>query len=608
MRSMKLIQSTVAIAAVTVAVALPPSSADAQVQKVLRASMSTDGPKTLDPVRGSTTYDNRCCSQLYQTLLQYKYLVRPEELEPLLLAEMPEISEDGLIWRFTLKRGILFHDDECFPGGKGRELVARDVFYSWKRLADPEYRYKNFWLFKGTIVGFDEYKDAQAARVDAGEEFDYDASIEGFRIINDFEFEVTLKRAVRQFQWKLAMFQTAIVPREAVEFHGDRFNRHPVGTGPFVMRDERDWELGKSLVLYRNPNYMADYYPNEWMPEDEAAGLTSAVGTRLPIADKLEIDFFVEANPQWLEFRAGNKDFTTVPETGFEDSFNKRTKELKRSWRNKGIRHVKLPLLDFIFRGFNMEDPLVGGYGPKKKALRQAISLCMDWDELNEDLYWGTTQIYDGPIPPSLDGYPEGGHAPINYRGPDYERAREKLREAGYTVVDGKVIDLPRIEFYTSRGATSEKIVQQLERNLAEVGIKIKSNLVDFSTLIEAVDNKKAPFFSFAWGSDYPDAENNLALFYSPNVSPGSNHYNYSRPEYDEMYERCITMPPGPERTALYIEMRDMVIEDTPFVGSLGRTRYYVIHPWLKNFKPTETFYNYFKYLDVDMNDPKRPR
>ena len=143
---------------------------------------------------------------------------------------------------------------------------------------------------------------------------------------------------------------------------------------------------------------------------------------------------------------------------------------------------------------------------------------------------------------------------------------------------------------------------------MAEVGIKIKSNLVDFSTLIEAVDNKKAPFFSFAWGSDYPDAENNLALFYSPNVSPGANHYNYSRPEYDEMYERCITMPPGPERTALYERMRDMVIEDTPYVGSMGRTRYYVIHPWLKNFKPTENFFNYFKYLDVDMNDPNRPR
>ncbi len=160
-------------------------------------------------------------TQIYQTLLQYKYLVRPEQLEPLLLAEMPVISEDGLTWRFKLKPGIMFHDDVCFPGGTGRELVARDVFYSWKRLADPEYRYKNFWLFKGSIVGFDEYKDVQAARVDAGEAFDYDAPVEGFRIINDFEFEVTLTRAVRQFAWKLAMFQTAILPREAVEFHGD---------------------------------------------------------------------------------------------------------------------------------------------------------------------------------------------------------------------------------------------------------------------------------------------------------------------------------------------------------------------------------------------------
>ena len=64
------------------------------------------------------------------------------------------------------------------------------------------------------------------------------------------------------------------------------------------------------------------------------------------------------------------------------------------------------------------------------------------------------------------------------------------------------------------------------------------------------------------------------------------------------------TMPPGPELTAFYEKMRDIVLEDCPYAGSMARIRHYLVHPWLLNFKPTETFYTWVKYLDVD--DSKR--
>ena len=56
-------------------------------QVVLRLPMRAAGPGSLDPVTGSTVYDNRAASLFYETLLQYKYLSRPLELEPLLLEE-----------------------------------------------------------------------------------------------------------------------------------------------------------------------------------------------------------------------------------------------------------------------------------------------------------------------------------------------------------------------------------------------------------------------------------------------------------------------------------------------------------------------------------------
>lgn len=579
-------------------------------EKILRIPMTTNGPGTLDPITGSTMYENRACSAVYETLLQYKYLKRPLELEPLLLAEMPEMLDGGRLWKFRLAEGIRFHDDACFPGGQGRELKAADVIYSWKRLADPANTYKSWWLVEGLIKGFNEYKDQQAARIEAGEAFDYEAAVEGMRLTGDYTFEIELAEANQQFIWRLAMFQFSIVPREAVEHYGSTFAAHPVGTGAFILKNESDWVRNSSILFHKNPNYRVERFPAEMMPEDEALGFKEAAGKQVPFIDKLEFTFYVETQPSWLEFKSGREDFTTVPQSGFEEAFSRRTKELRRSWSANGIRAVQVPLLDFIFTEFNMEDELLGGYTPEKKALRQAFNLARDWDENNETFYFGMALPYDGVIPPGLDGHPNDNpehRMPYSTRGPDYARAREKLREAGYEIdAQGKVVGLPVIEFYTSAGAESQRITELLQRNYEQVGIRLNPRYVNFTDLMNKVDLRQAPMFSFAWGSDYPDAENNLALFYGPNESPGSNHSNYKNPEYDRLYEQIRTMQPGPERTAIYTKMNAMLIEDAPFTGSLARTRVYLIQPWCKYFKPTEDFYTYIKYIDIDMDHTDR--
>jgi ABC-type transport system substrate-binding protein len=130
--------------------------------------------------------------------------------------------------------------------------------------------------------------------------------------------------------------------------------------------------------------------------------------------------------------------------------------------------------------------------------------------------------------------------------------------------------------------------------------VRLKVRLIDFSQLSETVSEKRAQMFSFAWGSDYPDGENNLALFYGPNGAPGSNGFNYRNAAYDELYLRVRSMPPSPERNELYARMRDMVLADCPFVGSMARTRFYLIRPRLRHCRPSETFWTWFKYLDVD--------
>ncbi len=565
-----------------------------QKEKVLHLPMRSAGPGSLDPILGSTVYDTRSCNYVYETLLQYKYLKRPYELEPLLLEAMPT-TEDGLTWNFELKKGVLFHDDECFPGGVGRELVTDDVFYSWRRIVDPAYELKSWWLLKELIEGLDEYKEEQGKRVEAGGAFDYSAPIAGFKKVDDHRFQIVLREPVYRFMWILPMAKLSIVPREAVEKYGTGFSRHPVGTGPFLMKED-DWVTNQSMVFTKNPKYHPDFYPTEWMPEDEELGLHEAAGKRLPFVDRVEVTFFVQENPMWLEFQAGKLDYTQVPAENYLEAFHKRSQRLKKEFAEKGVVSHAVPLLDFIFRAFNMEDPLVGGFEPKQRALRQAIAMATDLYEFNSSFYNGINVIYDGMIPPGMDGYPEDGKGPITWAEADLERARELMVEAGYPNGEG----LPVIDYYTSLSGNIPEQAELFKRQLAQIGVQLNLRLQNFAQLIEAVDKKKATMFSFSWSSDYPDAENNLALFYGPNEAPGSNHFNYKRAEYDRLYEQILPMVPSPERTKLLEKMRDMVMADTPYIGSMARTRFYVINPWLKNYKPDETFYNWVKYMDLD--------
>ncbi|MCW5776839.1 MAG: hypothetical protein KIS87_10405 [Phycisphaeraceae bacterium] len=566
--------------------------------KTIALPMRTDGPKSLDPAVGSTTYDNMATVQFYETLLQVCYYDE-SRFEPLLLAEMPVRLDDGRRFRFRLKEGVRFHDDPCFPGGRGRTVTADDVFYSWKRLTDKRNGLKNWWLLEDTIVGLDAFKEAQNAALDAGGSFDYDAPVEGFVRVSDLEFEVVLTKPVFRFLWVLTMFQSSVVPREAVERYGQDFASRPVGTGPFVLRE---WVPKQKLIAERNPNYHACTYPEAslWSEADRAAGLAEAAGQRLPIADRIEFTMYVPDQPVWLEFQQGTLGYIELPFDYFSQAFNPRTKRMNADLRRRGVGYRAVPQLDMIFRAFNMDDPVVGGYTEDRKKLRRAISLAMDLQEFNDAFYSGLCVVYDGPIPPGLDGHPDGGRVSGAPRGPDLELARRYLAEAGYP--DGR--GLPTIRFYTSQGGNNADQVELLRRQLGRIGVRIDVQLVDFSTLIELVNKRSAPMFSFAWLTDYPDGENNLALFYGPNESPGSNHWNYKNPAFDALYEQAVVLGPGPERTALYERMRDIVIDDCPMIGSLARTRYYLTQPWMKNARPTERFWSWFKYLDVD--DSKR--
>jgi len=570
----------------------PPSSAPGE--KVLRYPFRAR-IGNLDPVRTDSSYQNSAVSAVFDTLLQYRYPRRPFELGPNLVTRMPEISADGLVYTFELREGVRFQDDPAFvsAGGRGPEVSTNDVFYSLKRSCDPHWSPTGYWLLQGRIRGLDAYKEAQAARKAGlvaegrGKEFvfDYEAPVEGLRKIDERRFQILLAEPSPQFLYVLAMNYTAVVPREAVERYDLEFGQHPVGTGPYMV--EEFWR-GSWLKLRRNPGYREETIPTELGEQELAAGLGAYAGRRVPFIDRIVLEIFEQDQPMWLKFRAGDLDVIQVPAEYWPILFD-RDATLKDWAVEEGIRNHNLPLLDLIYWGFNMEDP-VWGRPPEMKWVRQAFSHAISLEDRNNIFYNGTNILYLGPIPPGLEGY-EPGH-----RRRDLARARELMARAGHPGGEG----LPVLRYEASRSGNSREQAELFTRQISEIGIEVEVNYNSFPELSDKMNRRKAQFFSLAWGADYPDAENFLQLFYGPNEAPGSNNFNYKNPDFDRLYEQAKTMPSSPERTALYARMREIVIEDQPMIGSMARTRFYVWRPRLRNFKPEEVYDTWWKYLDID--------
>lgn len=102
------------------------------------------------------------------------------------------------------------------------------------------------------------------------------------------------------------------------------------------------------------------------------------------------------------------------------------------------------------------------------------------------------------------------------------------------------------------------------------------------------------------WNLDYPDAENTLQLFYGPNKAPGSNSFNYENPEFDKLFESAKVMQPSVERTKLYQQLNQMVIDDCVVISGVSRNRIYLWHHNTIMYPDREILGGFFaRYVDV---------
>ncbi|AKJ63832.1 ABC transporter substrate-binding protein [Kiritimatiella glycovorans] len=562
-----------------------------------------------DPVRSGDVASSMAIARIYEGLLQYAYLDRPYRVRPLLARSMPEVSEDGLTYTFRVREGIRFQDDPCFAetDGKGRELTAQDFVYSIKRVADVKNASPGYWAFQGRIRGLDAFREASKGE----QPTDYDREVEGLTAPGRYTLRFELLEPYPQLLWILAMHYAFAVPREAVEYYGDEFLNHPVGTGPFVLDS---WKRNYRVEFVRNPAWTGDgrveRYPSEGSPADRRAGLLADAGERLPFLDRI-VQFVVEdSTTQWMMFLAGQFSLSGISRDNW-DAVVTPEKELGGVLRERGVDMVSSPTLDLFYIGFNMDDPVVGSHpdpriDARRRKLRQAMACAFDHEE------W--TRFYNNRIAPAYGPIPEplaGSRAKPGPYAFNLEKARRLIAEAGYPEgVDpetGRRLEL-NLEVGAAAAGDTRQSVELFAHFMDRIGIRISPSYNNWPTFMDKLNRGQAQLFRLGWVADYPDAENFFQLFYGPNRSPGPNHANYRNPQFDRLYERIRTMMPSDERTEICRRMAAIVIEDSPWIFMHQPMSYALVHSWVRNYKPHDFPYGMGKYRRIDMSQFSRWR
>jgi peptide/nickel transport system substrate-binding protein len=470
------------------------------------------GIATLDPAFAKNQSIMWAVHQLYNTLVEVDSNM---QLKPS-LASSWQIDETGTIYHFTLKKEIYFHNDPCFPNGKGRALLAQDVVFSLKRIIDPAVASPGAWIFNNKVD-----------------------SIQPFLALNDSVVQIKLQRPFHPILGILSMQYCSIVPPEAVQFYGADFRKHPVGTGPFKLVT---WEEGQALLMERN---------NRYFEKDQQ-------GKSLPYLDGIRISFYDSKATEFLEFQQHRLDFINDIETSFKDEVLTKNGMLRKEWEGK-IQLQKHPYLNTEYLGILVDtaNALVKSSPLRLQKIRQAINYGFDRRKLM--LYLRNsigTPAESGFVPKGLPSFNDSMVKGYYF---DAAKAKALLAEAGFP--EGK--GLPEIKLLTI--PVYADLAGFIANELKQIGIPVQVEAIQKSLLLQQTAKSQASFFRASWIADYPDAENFLSVFYGKNPAP-PNYTRYQNKQYDLLYEKAMATTQDSLRYKLYQQLDKTLMADAPVV------------------------------------------
>ena len=510
--------------------------------------MSSEKVNSLFPIATSDIYSQRLNSQIFEPLL--KIDMETMNVVPA-VAESYSVSDDAKTFTFKIRKGVKFHEDECFADGT-RELTAKDVKFSLELACSGLEMNQMGYLLVKRIAGAESFsKKSMKSLPESG--------VSGIKVIDNYTLEITLVEPFVGFDKILTHTNLGITAQEAYDKYGKDIHNHPVGTGPFML-EKMD---ANGITLKKNKHY--------WKKDE--------LGNQLPFLDKVVMTYAKDKKSELMAFRNKGVDIVLeIPVEEIENVFG----TLKEAQAGKNIKHKveSESSMNVNYVAFACESPEFSN-----PAVRKAFTLAVDRDEIVDKYLMGEGWATKNGFVPKMDNYP---YENVKGYSLDVAQAQVLLAKAGFPQGKG----FPVLDFYVNaiKGSSAHKmcigVADQIKKNL-NISLNIKLCTIDERDA--AIANGTARIWRSGWIADYPDAENFLSLFFSGHIKNNStssvNAFKFRSAEYDALYTKALTELNPEKRNKLMVKCDQMVIDQAAVMPILTDDFLIMVNARVRDFK-----------------------
>ena len=512
-------------------------------------------PETLDPALNSSIDGANTLITVFEPLL---LIDENNEVIPG-QAESYTVSDDGLVWTFTMRDGLKWSD--------GSDLTAKDFEYSFKRLAAPD----TAAPYAETVVGMiDGYEDA-IGNPDADGNTTTEPDFDALNVVASEDgktLTVTLSYPCAYFDKLAAFAAMSPVQQATVEANGDAWCTAPdtyVCNGPYYISD---WIPSERIVLTKNPNYVGGWDSSKI------------------VSDTITLLLLEDSSAAYAAYNSGEAQLVKDVPTDEIPSLTKA--------EDGGDFYVDTILGTYYISLNDQKEPFTD------PNVRKALSLAIDRDYVANTIMQGTyTPAYNLVGPGIVDEsgmFYDNANDGKTYISDDYEAnleaAKQALADAGYPNGDG----FPTIEYSTNDAGYHTPVAEYLQQAWGELGITVNINKVEwasFTPLRRAGDYDAS---RNGWVMDYNDPSNMLELFTTSN---GNNDGKYSSADFDAAIEASKVADKSVHFQKLH-EAEDILMNDYACIPIAYYNDFWLQSPSLKGTWHSPYGYWYLQYGYVE--------
>ncbi|RLV59330.1 ABC transporter substrate-binding protein [Parashewanella curva] len=466
---------------------------------------SEGNPESFNPqiVTLGTTID-ASSHQIYNHLIEYD--VTTGKVSPS-LATSWQVSKDGKVYTFKLRKGVKFHRAQWFT--PSRNFNALDVLFSFNRI----------------IRADNPYHDVSATGYPFFQSIGFQSLVKDISAPDLYTVTFTLNRPDASFLANLASDFAVVLSQEYADFllkagTPQRIDQFAIGTGPFVLKQY----VKNEYIRYQRNN---DYWGKRTVIEHLVFDITRKNSQRL--AKLLTDDCGVSALPKPLELKVANQ----YPHVQIQ--------------QQRGM--------NVAFWAFNTLKPPFDD-----PEVRQALAMAINKSDILSVVYRQTAVEADSILPPA-----SWAHS-INptHQGYNPVKAKQILQKKGLTNLRMNILTMPTARTYNPNPV---KTAQLIQADLAKVGIKAHIHSNDWRVLSKKLNRSQYDSVLLGWNADNSDPDN----FFSPFLSCAALKSNNNRSQwcdtkFDSILEQAKTVTDQADRKKLYQKAEMLLSEQMPLV------------------------------------------